>query len=128
LPHAPLEQSLRSAAAHRGLRPRKPDNCALSLPPCPWQPIPILLGSTPVAHPASRAQPEKSSLPFHTGGSFQLVKKHACGGFFDEYCTICLRAYGSPGASVEKHPNPTGRRKPFPLPIRLSRLDIPIVE
>ena len=26
----------------------------------------------------------------------QVVKKHACGGFFDELCTICLRAYGSP--------------------------------
>ena len=27
----------------------------------------------------------------------QVVKKHACGGFFDEFCTVCLRAYGSPG-------------------------------
>jgi hypothetical protein len=30
-------------------------------------------------------------------GSFQLVKKHACGGFFDDFCTVCLGAYGSPG-------------------------------
>jgi len=28
---------------------------------------------------------------------FQLVKKHAYGGFFDDYCTVRLRAYGSPG-------------------------------
>ena len=27
----------------------------------------------------------------------QLVKKHACGGFFDDFCTVCLGAYGSPG-------------------------------
>ena len=27
----------------------------------------------------------------------QFVKKHACGGFFDEFCTVCLGAYGSPG-------------------------------
>ena len=27
----------------------------------------------------------------------QVVKKHAYGGFFDEFCTVCLGAYGSPG-------------------------------
>ena len=27
----------------------------------------------------------------------QFVKKHAYGGFFDEFCTVCLGAYGSPG-------------------------------
>ena len=27
----------------------------------------------------------------------QVVKKHACGGFFDDFCTVCLGAYGSPG-------------------------------
>jgi hypothetical protein len=26
-----------------------------------------------------------------------LVKKHAYGGFFDDFCTVCLGAYGSPG-------------------------------
>ena len=27
----------------------------------------------------------------------QLVKKLACGDFFDDFCTVCLGAYGSPG-------------------------------
>ena len=27
----------------------------------------------------------------------QFVKKHAYGGFFDEFCTVCLGAFGSPG-------------------------------
>ncbi len=32
-----------------------------------------------------------------TTGAAQVVEKHAFGGFFDEVCTVCLRAYGSPG-------------------------------
>ena len=32
----------------------------------------------------------------HGVGS-QLVKKHAYGGFFDEFCTVYLRTFGSPG-------------------------------
>ena len=31
----------------------------------------------------------------------QVVKKHAYGGFFDEICTVCLRAFGSPGGKQE---------------------------
>jgi len=31
------------------------------------------------------------------GSSPLLVKKHACGVFFDDFCTVCLGAYGSPG-------------------------------
>jgi len=31
------------------------------------------------------------------GGLAQFVKKLAYGDFFDEFCTVCLRAYGSPG-------------------------------
>ena len=31
------------------------------------------------------------------GCPFQLVKKLACGDFFDDFCTVCLGAYGSPG-------------------------------
>ena len=27
----------------------------------------------------------------------QIVEKHAFGGFFNEICTVCLGAYGSPG-------------------------------
>jgi len=30
-------------------------------------------------------------------GVFQLVKKLAYGDFFDDFCTVCLGAYGSPG-------------------------------
>ena len=28
---------------------------------------------------------------------FQLVKKFAAGDFFDDFCTVCLFAFGSPG-------------------------------
>ena len=30
-------------------------------------------------------------------GALLLVKKLACGDFFDDFCTVCLGAYGSPG-------------------------------
>ena len=35
-----------------------------------------------------------------TGGAYpsgQLVKKFASGDFFDDFCTVCLGAFGSPG-------------------------------
>jgi len=33
----------------------------------------------------------------HGCAAAQLVKKLAYGDFFDDFCTICLGAYGSPG-------------------------------
>jgi len=33
----------------------------------------------------------------HPLGCIQLVKKLAYGDFFDDFCTVCLGAYGSPG-------------------------------
>ena len=41
----------------------------------------------------------KQASGLATGCLFQLVKKHACGGFFDDFCTVCLGAYGSPGGN-----------------------------
>ena len=35
--------------------------------------------------------------PLSVSWAAQLVKKHAYGGFFDDFCTVCLGAYGSPG-------------------------------
>jgi len=32
-----------------------------------------------------------------SGWGRQVVKKLAFGDFFDEACTVCLRAFGSPG-------------------------------
>ena len=31
-----------------------------------------------------------------TARGLQLVREHACGGFFDEFCTVCPGVYGSP--------------------------------
>ena len=42
-------------------------------------------------------QPRQNNAPEENLRGVQLVKKHACGGFFDECCTVYLRAYGSPG-------------------------------
>ena len=61
-----------------------------------WHAVPDGRGNckamgTPVFCPHPKT---KTGEPKPSG---QLVKKHACGGFFDDFCTVCLGAYGSPG-------------------------------
>ena len=36
--------------------------------------------------------------------AFQLVKKHACGGFFDDICTVCLGASAPRAANGDRNP------------------------
>ena len=40
-----------------------------------------------------------SNPRLHQAGVAQFVKKLACGDFFDDFCTVCLGAYGSPGGN-----------------------------
>ena len=40
---------------------------------------------------------ENAPVSLVGSGGVQFVKKHAYGGFFDDFCTVCLGAYGSPG-------------------------------
>ena len=48
-------------------------------------------GGVPIFRAQCRyGQSRASALP-------QLVKKLAYGDFFDDFCTVCLGAYGSPG-------------------------------
>ena len=48
-------------------------------------------GGVPIFRAQCRyRQSRASALP-------QLVKKLAYGDFFDDFCTVCLGAYGSPG-------------------------------
>ena len=50
--------------------------------------------------------------------ALQVVKKHACGGFFDEFCTVCLGAFGSPGGKQESLATQGFRNRRRPKPDR----------